>query len=116
MCIRDSTHPEHLIAILEALNLSLQYTHGSNHALLHVLLLNEPLLRALPTIALPPPPEGAPPESGVPSPTAGGDGGGHVLTEGWLQEWKAPRASQSLQSEVRPGGSTSSVSPELLKA
>ena len=63
--------PEHLIALLEVLTTSLQYTHASNTTLLHALLLHAPLLRSLMTISPPAPTAVAP--AAEPSGTAAGD-------------------------------------------
>ena len=60
--LADAGGAEHLIALLEAISLSLQYTHHSNYSLLHVLLLNAPLLQSIPDLAL----ETAHPSEGVP--------------------------------------------------
>lgn len=62
----------------QAITLSLQYTHQSNYALLHALLLNDALLRTLPDMMLP---RG--------EPAADGANRGFVPTEAWLTGWKA---------------------------
>jgi len=65
--------PEPMLALLEALSTSLQYTHASNTTLLHRVLLHAPLLRALPTAC-------------PPADFAGADG--FVVTDEWLQSWQ----------------------------
>jgi hypothetical protein len=97
------------------ITLSLQYTHTSNHALLHVLLLNEPLFRSLPRIPLPLNPErraartasdadsdghGAEGDGAADGGTADGEGaaGGAFagLTAEWLEAWQAKLPLRSI--------------------
>ena len=79
----DPAVAEHLIALVDILSTSLQFTHTSNHHLLHALLLNAPLLRHLPLIPLPA-------ASDDDAQHANGAGGsGFIPTAAWLDEWQA---------------------------
>jgi len=93
--------PEYLIGLLEVLTLSLQHTHQSNHALIRALLLSADLIRSLPRIRMPPPPEpagevavggGAADESGA----AGS--GGFVVCDEWMTEWQSRLPLRSIYS------------------
>ena len=119
MLFSDANHPEHLISLLEAITLSLQYTHQTNHHLLHVLLINAPLLRSLPQISLPP--------NATPVDNAAAEEEEEetfVPTAEWLSSWKAQLPLRSILATLdtllpkvsKPADLTNRPLPEAVKA